>query len=126
MPYIIRPNILLDHYFNAKLGDFGFAYEVPEVKQGRTMVTAPSFARTEGYYAPELVHGQVSAKCDVYSYGVVSYFFITVTYILEGIILFQVVLETFTGLRAYSTKRDDRKLVCVMPDICMTMMMQDY
>ena len=53
-----------------------------------------------------------------------SYFFITVAYILEGIILFQV-LETFTGLRAYSTKRDDQKMVYMMPDICMTMMMQD-
>lgn len=67
-----RANILLDSHFHAKLGDFGFAYEIPEVKKGRTMVTTPTFARTEGYYAPELVHGQLSSKCDVYSYGVVS------------------------------------------------------
>lgn len=67
-----RANILLDNHLNAKLGDFGFAYQIPELKMGRTVITAPTFARTEGYYAPEVAHGQISPKADVYSYGVVS------------------------------------------------------
>ncbi len=65
-------NILIDGQCNGKLGDFGFALQLPEVHQGRTVVRATSFARTEGYYAPELHHGRLSPKCDVYSYGVVS------------------------------------------------------
>ena len=38
---------------------------------GKTFLTARSFARTEGYYPPEIVRGQISPKSDVYSYGVV-------------------------------------------------------
>ena len=58
---------------SAKLGDFGFSYEIPQHKLGRTFVTAPSLGRTEGYYAPEVAHGEISPKADVYSYGVVSF-----------------------------------------------------
>lgn len=65
-----RANILINRGGTGKLGDFGFALELPE--SSSTVVTAPSFARTEGYYAPELVSGQLSAKSDVYSFGVVS------------------------------------------------------
>ncbi len=70
--HLCRANILIDRQYNGKLGDFGFALQLPEVDKGRTYVTTATFARTEGYYAPELHHGQLSPKCDVYSYGVVS------------------------------------------------------
>ena len=65
-------NILLDKNFTAKLGDFGFAHELPRCVGDRTLLKAPAFARTEGYYPTELSAGLISPKTDVYSYGVVS------------------------------------------------------
>ena len=57
---------------HAKLGDFGFSIELPLAKDGRTLVTAPLIARTDGYFPPEIFSGKISAKSDVFSYGVVS------------------------------------------------------
>ena len=70
---VCSANILIDHYYNGKVCDFGFAYQVPEVKEGRTLITAPILARSLGYFPPEMVGGQFSIKSDVYSYGVVSF-----------------------------------------------------
>ena len=64
---VCRANVLIDCHYTGKLADFGFAYELPTIQEGRTVFTATQFARTEGYLAPELVHGQLSVKCDVYS-----------------------------------------------------------
>ena len=66
----------LDKNFGAKLGDFGFAHELPRVVGDHTLLKAPDFARTEGYYPPELTAGLLSPKSDVYSYGVVSCIFV--------------------------------------------------
>lgn len=67
-----RANILLDCNFIAKLGDFGFAQELPKVTPGRTLVTMKSVAKTPGYSAPELDTRHQSHKTDMFSYGVVS------------------------------------------------------
>ncbi len=53
-------------------GTLGSSHKIPECKADRTVVTVMAFARTEGYYAPEIALGQLSAKADVYSYSVVS------------------------------------------------------
>ena len=49
--------MLLDKNFNGIVGDFGFAMEMPESVSGRTLITAPLIARTEGYFPPELLSG---------------------------------------------------------------------
>ena len=49
-----RANVLLDKHLVAKLGDFGFSQELPEVVEGRTVVTAAVVAKSLGYSSPEL------------------------------------------------------------------------
>ena len=61
-----RVNILLD---KAKLGDFGFSQELPELVKGRTMAVV---AKSLGYSPPEMDSCRLSPKSDVYSYGIVS------------------------------------------------------
>ncbi|XP_024318783.1 L-type lectin-domain containing receptor kinase IX.1 isoform X3 [Brachypodium distachyon] len=65
----IKPsNIMLDAFFNAKLGDFGLARLVDH---GRGPYTT-GLAGTMGYMDPEcMVTGRTSVESDVYSFGVV-------------------------------------------------------
>ena len=66
-------NILIGSDGGGKISDFGFAIELPRVcDDGRSLFTAQTFARSEGYFPSELTSGKYSAKSDVYSYGVVS------------------------------------------------------
>ncbi|XP_062176129.1 L-type lectin-domain containing receptor kinase IX.2-like [Alnus glutinosa] len=62
-------NIMLDSYFNAKLGDFGLARLVDHVKGSQTTI----LAGTMGYMAPECVTtGNASKESDIYSFGIVA------------------------------------------------------
>ncbi|XP_010524495.1 PREDICTED: chitin elicitor receptor kinase 1 [Tarenaya hassleriana] len=61
-------NILIDRNFRAKVADFGLA-KLTEV--GGTMTRGAM--GTFGYMPPEAVYGDVSAKGDVYAFGVVLY-----------------------------------------------------
>ncbi|XP_065852302.1 probable serine/threonine-protein kinase PBL11 [Euphorbia lathyris] len=62
-------NILLDSNYNAKLSDFGLARDGPV---GDKSHVSTRVMGTYGYAAPEyLATGHLTAKSDVYSYGVV-------------------------------------------------------
>lgn len=64
----IKPqNILLDEYYNARISDFGLA-KLLVLNQSRTLT---DIRGTKGYVAPEWFRNtQVTAKVDVYSFGV--------------------------------------------------------
>ncbi|CAK7331534.1 unnamed protein product [Dovyalis caffra] len=68
-------NVLLDEDFNAKLSDFGLARQGPPEGLGHV---STSVVGTVGYAAPEYVQtGRLTAKSDVWSFGVVMYELIT-------------------------------------------------
>ncbi|XP_028797266.1 cysteine-rich receptor-like protein kinase 42 isoform X2 [Neltuma alba] len=61
-------NILLDDDLQPRIADFGLARLIPEDKTHLNT----KFAGTLGYTSPEYaIHGQLSEKVDVYSYGIV-------------------------------------------------------
>ncbi|PKA55805.1 Cysteine-rich receptor-like protein kinase 42 [Apostasia shenzhenica] len=60
-------NILLDERFRPKISDFGLARYFAEDRSHLSTGLAGTF----GYMAPEyIVHGQLTEKADIYSYGV--------------------------------------------------------
>uniref|UniRef100_A0A7C9EER4 Protein kinase domain-containing protein n=1 Tax=Opuntia streptacantha TaxID=393608 RepID=A0A7C9EER4_OPUST len=68
-------NVLLDENFQAKLSDFGLAREGPA--PGRTHVST-AVVGTHGYAAPDYIEtGHLTAKSDVWSFGVVLYEMLT-------------------------------------------------
>ncbi|XP_044501770.1 probable serine/threonine-protein kinase PBL19 [Mangifera indica] len=68
-------NVLLDENFLSKLSDFGLAREGPLA--GRTHVST-AVVGTNGYAAPDYIEtGHLTAKSDVWSFGVVLYEILT-------------------------------------------------
>ena len=68
---ICSSNILVDSNYTGKLGDFGFAKQVPTAIDGRSYFSDVTQCGTQGYMAPEILDGEMSTKLDVYSFGVV-------------------------------------------------------
>ena len=109
-----RQNILLDAALTPKVADFGFVTPMPVNVGGTAIVTAAgamTLAGSRGYLAPEFTEGRHGIKSDIYSYGVVSFTYIQIlakqnkhlmTCFLVHFYCGQVVLETFSGLLAYS------------------------
>ena len=52
-----RSNILINCHYEAKLGDFGFSLQMPDMKDGKTLLTCPLVAFSQGYSAPEVSEG---------------------------------------------------------------------
>ncbi|CAN6461504.1 unnamed protein product [Victoria cruziana] len=68
-------NVLLDEHWNAKLSDFGLARQGPG--EGLSHIST-AVVGTIGYAAPEYIQtGRLTAKSDIWSFGVVLYELIT-------------------------------------------------
>uniref|UniRef100_UPI0037E84C96 interleukin-1 receptor-associated kinase 4 n=1 Tax=Semicossyphus pulcher TaxID=241346 RepID=UPI0037E84C96 len=62
-------NILLDEHFVAKISDFGLTRA--SAKRTLTTMMTERIVGTRAYMAPEALRGEITAKSDVFSFGVV-------------------------------------------------------
>lgn len=65
-------NILLSESLVPKIGDFGLA---KSLTPNKTSALTSTIIGTSAYMAPEAHRGDISPKLDIYSFGVVNYYF---------------------------------------------------
>lgn len=73
--------------FRAKLADFGFSVELPNISHGQTLFSSDFIVRSEGYYPSEITLGKYSDRSDVYSFGVVSSLRDVIAFLILAVIL---------------------------------------
>nr|BBE08133.1 serine/threonine-protein kinase tube-like [Plautia stali] len=89
-------NVLLDENLIPKVGDFGLVKAGKPV--GKVTMYTSTVVGTSAYMAPEAFKGEISAKGDVFSFGVV-------------------ILEIITGLPPYDEERETVDLLTYVNDI---------
>ncbi|XP_034541485.1 interleukin-1 receptor-associated kinase 4 [Notolabrus celidotus] len=89
-------NILLDENFVAKISDFGLTRA--SAKHTLTTMMTERVVGTRAYMAPEALRGQITAKSDVFSFGVV-------------------LLELLSGLPPAAENREPQFLMDIRDDI---------
>lgn len=87
-------NILLDHTNTPKLGDFG----VTTLLDKQNMNTCTVIGTT-AYMAPEAMRGEISEKCDTFSFGIV-------------------LLELLTSLPPFDENRENHYLITHVEELC--------
>ena len=63
--------MLIDDDFHAKISDFGLSKTVI-FNNGKSFISTNTVRGSVGYIADEYYIGELSVKCDIFSYGVVS------------------------------------------------------
>ncbi|CAL4125551.1 unnamed protein product, partial [Meganyctiphanes norvegica] len=107
-------NVLLDPYTRAKIADFGFSIlrrnrNEPQQQKG-------SIRGTPAWMAPELLtKGEVSVKCDVYSYAIILWEMLTAQHPFKGADIFQIMEQVESGgrppLPSAGVSRELRELI---------------
>ncbi|KAK4297581.1 hypothetical protein Pmani_030011, partial [Petrolisthes manimaculis] len=85
-------NVLLDSYYRAKIADFGFS--ILRRSRAGSPAQRGSIRGTPAWMAPELLtKGDVSSKCDVYSYAIILWEMLTASHPFKGLDIFKI-MET--------------------------------
>ncbi|XP_064082406.1 uncharacterized protein LOC135198604 [Macrobrachium nipponense] len=91
-------NVLLDSYMRAKIADFGFS--ILRRSRAGSPAQRGSIRGTPAWMAPELLtKGEVSAKCDVYSFAIILWEMLTSSHPFKGLDIFQIMERTESGGR---------------------------
>ncbi|KAF2366546.1 Serine-threonine/tyrosine-protein kinase catalytic domain [Trinorchestia longiramus] len=89
-------NVLLDGYTRAKIADFGFSI----LRRSRSPAQKGAIRGTPAWMAPELLtKGEVSAKCDVYSYAIILWEMLTSEQPFKGYDVLQILESVEAGVR---------------------------